>query len=1176
MAVGALWASEHHGQVTSAGFPLPGATVTATQGTRKLVTTTDDNGVYSFTDLPDGVWTIQVEMLGFGTFSREVGIAPEAPAPHWDLKLLSAEQIKAALAPPPASPGAPSATPAAPKTETAATPSTAPAAPSSPTSGKAPTTTQTASASNTPQRGGRNGQNGANGRPSLRQAVSQGAFQRANVNASGNAENASEGAENTAALNADVGGGDIGSGDALVVGGSVSAGLGMQQTDDWAMGRGGPGGFGPGGFGPGGFGPGGLGQGPGGDNNGLGGDQVAGRGRGGPGGPGGGGPGGGAGFGGPGGRGGGGFGGGGFGGPGGGGGGGGRAGRGGGGANPRGRGGQNGRGNVNAFGNGRRNVRQRYNANLNFSLNNSALDARQYSLTGQNTPKPAFAQSNMSAILGGPLKIPHLLSGQKTTFTLNYQLRRNRNSNNITTTVPTLAERGGDFSQALSLNGKPVTILDPLNGGAPFPNNAIPTQRLSSQALGLLSFYPLPNFTSSTSNYNYQVPITSITNNDNINTRISHTFNAKNQVSGNFAFQRSDGTTPNLFGFITNSHQNAYNSGVNYTYHITTRLIERFGVTVSRNAQNTTPYFANRQDVTSQLGITYPFGSLDPNYWGPPSLSFSNGFYGLSDGSTTRNHSQTSAVTENMMWIHGKHTMQFGGDFRRQQFNYFSESNPRGSLNFTGGITGFDLADFMLGLPYTSSIANGNPDKYFRANWFDGYVTDDFRLSTRLSLNMGLRWDYQLPTTEKYGRLVNIAIGQNFATAQAVCATAIAGCATADQSGFPNSLFNTNAHAFQPRIGYAWRPFAKASTLVRGGFGLYYNTSVYQSLAPQMAQQAPFSYSWIDTTTVTPLTLANPFPRPSLNPLPTFGVDPNLRLGYAEVWQLSVQQSLPGALVATVTYNGTKGTHQMQQIIPNSVAPGATASPYPSNYTYLMSNGNSIMNSVSTQLQRRFRSGFSGNLAYIFARGLDNSGSLGGRGGALSAAQNWQDLDAERARTSGIRTHTFNNQLQYSTGQGARGGSLISGWKGVLLKDWNLTTMLSVASGAPETPSVASRALGGTGIIGPLRADYVGGPIYNSDGTLNVNAFIVPPSGTYGNAGRNIITGPMLFTLNAGASRIIRLGERRSLDFQVQSTNVLNHVTFNSYNTTVGSIQYGLLQSPAQMRNIVANLRFRF
>jgi hypothetical protein len=191
-------------------------------------------------------------------------------------------------------------------------------------------------------------------------------------------------------------------------------------------------------------------------------------------------------------------------------------------------------------------------------------------------------------------------------------------------------------------------------------------------------------------------------------------------------------------------------------------------------------------------------------------------------------------------------------------------------------------------------------------------------------------------------------------------------------------------------------------------------------------------------------------------------------------------------------------------------------------------------------------------------------------------AQNWQDLGAERARTSGIRTHTLNASFQFSTGMGGRGGALRNGTHGALLRGWTFMTNLTVASGAPLTPSVVNRALGGTGITGPLRAFYTGLPVFLDDGILNPAAFTAPAPGTYGNAGRNIITGPAMFGLNASASRTIRLGERRNVDLRMDARNVLNHVYFNSWNTTVGSTQFGLLQAPGGMRQVTATMRFRF
>jgi hypothetical protein len=166
--------------------------------------------------------------------------------------------------------------------------------------------------------------------------------------------------------------------------------------------------------------------------------------------------------------------------------------------------------------------------------------------------------------------------------------------------------------------------------------------------------------------------------------------------------------------------------------------------------------------------------------------------------------------------------------------------------------------------------------------------------------------------------------------------------------------------------------------------------------------------------------------------------------------------------------------------------------------------------------------------------------------------------------------------MQFSTGMGGRGGALRNGAKGSLLRGWTLMTNLTLASGAPLTPTVMNRALGGTGITGPLRAFYTGLPVFLDDGVLNPDAFITPPAGLYGNAGRNIITGPSMFVINSSTSRTIRLGERRNVDLRVDVRNPINRPYFNSWNTTVGSTQFGLLQSPGAMRSVTITMRFRY
>ena len=151
-------------------------------------------------------------------------------------------------------------------------------------------------------------------------------------------------------------------------------------------------------------------------------------------------------------------------------------------------------------------------------------------------------------------------------------------------------------------------------------------------------------------------------------------------------------------------------------------------------------------NISGEAGIEGSYQA--PQFWGPPTLSFSSGFTGLIDGNYSLNHNTTNQVGENILWVRNKHNVTFGADFRRLDFNQLSQQNPRGSFTFTGAASGYDFADFLLGHPDTLSIAYGNADKYFRTSWWDTFVTDDWRLNSRVSLNIGVRWDFQAPVTE--------------------------------------------------------------------------------------------------------------------------------------------------------------------------------------------------------------------------------------------------------------------------------------------------------------------------------------------------------------------------------------------------------------------------------------------
>jgi len=218
------------------------------------------------------------------------------------------------------------------------------------------------------------------------------------------------------------------------------------------------------------------------------------------------------------------------------------------------------------------------------------------------------------------------------------------------------------------------------------------------------------------------------------------------------------------------------------------------------------------------------------------------------------------------------------------------------------------------------------------------------------------------------------------------------------------------------------------------------------------------------------------------------------------------------------------------------------------------------------------------NAAYQFSKSIDNAGT-GGRGqGNTPVAQNWLDLSAERALSSFDSRHNVSVQFQYSTGMGRAGGTLLTGWKGALLKDWTVSSNITLRSGNPLTAIVGgSRSqVGGTAVTNTLRADATGLPVAAAGLLFNTAAFAAPAAGEWGTAGRNTIPGPTAFSLNGSLGRIFRLGERRSVDLQFQAQNVLNHVTITGWGTVVGSTNYGLAASAAAMRKLTASVRFRF
>jgi hypothetical protein len=311
----------------------------------------------------------------------------------------------------------------------------------------------------------------------------------------------------------------------------------------------------------------------------------------------------------------------------------------------------------------------------------------------------------------------------------------------------------------------------------------------------------------------------------------------------------------------------------------------------------------------------------------------------------------------------------------------------------------------------------------------------------------------------------------------------------------------------------------------------------------------------------------------------TFAIDPNFRVGYAQNWQVSIQRDLPAAIIVTATYLGIKGTRGAQEFLPNTFPAGALnpCTACPAGFAYLTSNGNSTRESGTFQLRRRLQAGFTATAQYTYSKSIDDS-ALGGQGqGGTVIAQNWLDLGAERALSTFDQRHVGSLMTQYSTGMGIGGGALLSGWKAAAFKEWTVTTQINAGSGLPLTP-IYPPAVRGTGVTGSIRPDYTGAPVDAAPSGLFLNpaAFAAPAAGQWGNAGRDSITGPGQFAMNASLARTFRYGDRFNLDFRIDASNALNHVVFPRWNTTVGNSQFGLPATANAMRSLQTTLRLRF
>jgi trimeric autotransporter adhesin len=878
-----------------------------------------------------------------------------------------------------------------------------------------------------------------------------------------------------------------------------------------------------------------------------------------------------------------------------------------------GRGGEGGRGGFVLGGRGR--GQNAYNVQSNYTFSGSALDSAPYQLRpGSDAQQHPYERQSFGVTAGGPLKIKGIYDGtRKTNFSVNYAGTRGGDLFDQYATVPTEAMRNGDFSFS------PVQLVDPSTGLA-FAGNQIPLASIDPGSQVLLQYIPLPNLPGTSRNFHYATTNTSVS--DSLNVRVTHNFTpnasgrggpggrggggargggggargaggrgrgqqARTSVMMTAQLQYRKNTTDQNNVFPTLGGEN---KGSSFTMPVSfniqhRRSLHTANVSVSRTTSQALNQYAFITDVAGAAGINGV--ATNPFDWGVPQLSFST-FTSVRDLTPTLR--KDTRVTAGYTWTRPlqKHTMHIGGDVRFDQSDSRTDTNARGAFVFTGIYAsggsssaarslGVDFADFLLGLPQQATVqyrAAGESVK-LGGRSLSAYWQDDYRRTSTLTFNLGVRYELIWPFYEQNGEMVTLDVNPDFTAAVPV----ISGGTGPFTGKFPKALVHTDANNVAPRVGFAWR--IRPGEILRGGYSINYNSGSYSTIARQLTSQPPFATTSTTQGTLTvPLVLANPFANiPPDTTTNSFAVDRNYDLGMVQTWNADFSRDIHQAWNTGASYTYTRGGSLDIVRAPNR-GPDGLRIPDVQAFLFQTSEGSSVLHAGTFRFSRRPVKGVGGGATYTLARSRDNASSIGG--GGTVVAQDDQNLAAEWGLSSFDRRHQLAANLNVELPFGPNRPFLASGGKAAaILRDWRFTTNFVWQSGTPFTARVSNAAADvARGVNGTLRADYNGDTIRLSNPTIdrffNTSAFSVPAVGTFGNSGRNIVIGPGSKQLNAQFSRDIRLTGTRAITVQLSATNLLNMVNYGTIDTVVNSPTFGQVLSVRPMRSMQVNVRFRY
>jgi hypothetical protein len=819
-----------------------------------------------------------------------------------------------------------------------------------------------------------------------------------------------------------------------------------------------------------------------------------------------------------------------------------------------------------------------------WSGSNSALNAEPFSLHGQSQQQPASGTNRFGLTFMSAPYVPGWTkpSGKDAVF-LTLSGQRNSTPTDQYATVPTDTERAGTISGLA-----PITPV--------------------AQATALLKYFPEPNVTVAGATQNYHLLTTAQSNSTQAGVRYMRSLgkNAsliggrgngsgrrsqqsqglRQSVNFNYNWSNSAADNVNLFpelGGKNSSDSNSLQAGYTVGYHKVTSI---FNASWNRSQSQTTNFFTNGVDVATEAGILGPNNTAlnaSPLNYGLPNVTLSE-FSGLSQQQPSFSVAQTLSFSETLSWIHGKHNLRFGGDYRRVHRDLLGGSNATGTFTFTGKFTGSSLADFLLGEPQETTIASTAAKSYLRENVMDVFATDDWRARSYLTLNYGIRYEFFAPYTEKNGHLA--FVDTNAASGFTQLAEVQTGGTSSINGKLPDSLVYPFRIGFAPRVGMALR--LPKQTVVRAGYGINFTNGQYASFATNMARQPMVNEpSFVNEQTNVAanagvLTLANGFGTP--DSVGNYALDPHYRLPYVQVWNVDVQKTLPWGVMMNLGYNGSKGSHLDIKSAPRATANSPLTDPTNLVFSYEQAVATSRFNAGTLRVNKRMSGGVALGASYTYAHSIDNAGALGGA--STVVAQDWQNLGAEEGNSSSDQRHRVSGNYLYELPFGKDKQWVTSGKASHILEGFSVSGSFSFATGTPVTPSypaaISDVAHGTAGTLRPNRVADVS-PTAGA-GSLkkwfNTAAFTQPTADTYGNAfgnvSRNSITGPGTISNNMTLSKTMSLGDTRSMELRATANNVFNTVQYSGVDTSLTSATAGQVTSANSMRSFDFTARFRF